>query len=105
MVWCTTEQCNDGLQQNNNKKLYKKTDFNKKKIKITIKFKALFRCAPDHEHRPIFNWMHSIVGTSAHILGGKIPFGYNVLLRVPGLLSFKTMFVSVFFGIIYLFLS
>jgi hypothetical protein len=35
------------------------------------------------------------MGTSAHILGGKIPFGYNVLLRVPGLLSFKTMFVSV----------
>ncbi len=48
--------------------------------------------------------MHSIVGTSAHILGGKIPFGYNVLLRVPGLLSFTTMFVSVFFGIIYFYL-
>jgi hypothetical protein len=44
------------------------------------------------------------MGTSAHILGGKIPFGYNVLLRVPGLLSFKTMFVSVFFGIIYFYL-
>ncbi|CAC5379665.1 unnamed protein product [Mytilus coruscus] len=33
---------------------------------------AMFRCAPDHEHRPLFNWFHSIVGTSAHIIGGNI---------------------------------
>lgn len=42
----------------------------------------MFRCAPDHEHRPLFNWFHSIVGTSAHIVGGNNLIAshlYNIL--------------------------
>ncbi|XP_076076307.1 uncharacterized protein LOC143047196 isoform X3 [Mytilus galloprovincialis] len=40
---------------------------------------AMFRCAPDHEHRPLFNWFHSIVGTSAHIVGAiTVGFGVNI---------------------------
>ncbi|VDI39815.1 Hypothetical predicted protein [Mytilus galloprovincialis] len=39
----------------------------------------MFRCAPEHEHRPIFNWFHSIVGTSAHIVGAiTVGFGVNI---------------------------
>ncbi|KAK7493246.1 hypothetical protein BaRGS_00015583 [Batillaria attramentaria] len=30
---------------------------------------SLMRCSPTHEHRPIFNWAHWAVGTSAYILG------------------------------------
>ena len=33
---------------------------------------SLFRCAPDHEHRPLFNWAHFLVGTSAYIVGGQL---------------------------------
>ena len=32
---------------------------------------SLFRCAPDHAHRPLFNWAHWFVGSSAYILGGQ----------------------------------
>ncbi|BFY97452.1 hypothetical protein BsWGS_00492 [Bradybaena similaris] len=33
-------------------------------------FISLLRCAPDHPRREIFNWVHWLVGTSAHVLGG-----------------------------------
>ena len=30
---------------------------------------AMFRCSPTHSRRPIFNWLHWLVGCSAHVLG------------------------------------
>ncbi|XP_060069635.1 putative ferric-chelate reductase 1 [Ylistrum balloti] len=37
---------------------------------------ALFRCAPDHEKRPIFNFAHRLCGISAHIIAAlTIIFG------------------------------
>ncbi|XP_021366791.1 ferric-chelate reductase 1-like isoform X1 [Mizuhopecten yessoensis] len=37
---------------------------------------AIFRCAPDHEKRPIFNFAHRICGISAHIIAAiTIIFG------------------------------
>ncbi|XP_070211750.1 putative ferric-chelate reductase 1 homolog [Littorina saxatilis] len=30
---------------------------------------SLFRCAPDHDARPFFNWAHWLVGSCAYILG------------------------------------
>ena len=30
---------------------------------------ALFRCAPTASRRPVFNWLHWLVGSSAHLLG------------------------------------
>ncbi|XP_013403700.1 putative ferric-chelate reductase 1 homolog [Lingula anatina] len=40
---------------------------------------ALFRCHPEDDYRPIFNWFHWIVGTVAHILATiNIFFGMNL---------------------------
>ncbi|KAF0292622.1 putative ferric-chelate reductase 1 [Amphibalanus amphitrite] len=32
-------------------------------------FMALFRCAPTASRRPVFNWLHWLVGSAAHLLG------------------------------------
>lgn len=32
-------------------------------------FLALIRCSPNHQYRPIFNWLHWLIGNSAQILG------------------------------------
>jgi len=48
---------------------------------------AAFRPHPDSRRRPIFNWLHWLVGNVAHILGSKnvilfhvIPGGSNIVL-------------------------
>ncbi len=30
-------------------------------------FLAMLRCAPDHRNRPIFNWIHWLVGNAAQV--------------------------------------
>ncbi|KAL8591594.1 hypothetical protein ACOMHN_030480 [Nucella lapillus] len=47
---------------------------------------AMFRCHPSHEYRPLFNWLHFFVGTSAYILGVvTLGIGIHIPLgEVPG---------------------
>lgn len=34
-------------------------------------FMALFRPGPTHKNRPVFNWVHWLVGNVAHLLASK----------------------------------
>lgn len=51
-------------------------------------FGALFRPSPTHKNRPIFNWLHWLVGNLAHILASK-----RVFLFVTSM-TILTIFVS-----------
>lgn len=60
-------------------------------------FGALFRPAPTHRNRPIFNWLHWLVGNLAHILASEYIAGneyYIFFYNIPFVLV-----VTIFFAV------
>lgn len=61
-------------------------------------FGALFRPSPTHKNRPIFNWLHWLVGNLAHILASRL-----ILLFLIFYCNFTNLFslpvVTIFFAV------
>lgn len=68
-------------------------------------FMALCRCAPNHKRRPVFNWLHWLVGNCAQILAiTAIFFGLD-LVHAPEWTTFILIIFIAFHCLVHLILS
>ncbi|KAK4319539.1 hypothetical protein Pmani_009527 [Petrolisthes manimaculis] len=68
-------------------------------------FMALCRCGPDHKRRPVFNWLHWLVGNCAQILGITAIFFGLELVGAPEWTTFILIIFIAFHCMVHLILS